>query len=300
MAASQRSALVTKTHSVLKKHYQSRQPPSGRPILEHLLYACCLENATYEAADKAFTRLLDTFFDWNEVRVSTVRDLASEMSSLPNPEEAAAHLRQVLQTVFETNYSFDLEGLTKLNLGKAISILQNFEGTTPFSTAYVIQTALGGHAIPIDRGALEALEIVGVVTQSEVSKGSVGGIERAVAKSKGAEFGSLVHQLGADYILNPYAPALHKIILQINPEAAERLPKRSAKRRDEADAEAESAKSAKSTKKKSASKDSAKKAVAGSKKPPSPGKAPKQTGSKAPKKSAAASKKGTAAKRKPR
>ena len=54
MTAPNRAALLSKAHKVLKKHYQPVSPPSDRTVLEHLLYACCVENAGFEAADEAF------------------------------------------------------------------------------------------------------------------------------------------------------------------------------------------------------------------------------------------------------
>ena len=49
MSASNRAAILTKVHKVLKKYYQPVAPPSDRGLLEHLLYACCLENSAHEA-----------------------------------------------------------------------------------------------------------------------------------------------------------------------------------------------------------------------------------------------------------
>jgi hypothetical protein len=51
-------------------------------------------------------------------------------------------------------------------------------------------------------------------------------MERAVSKSKGVEFGSLVHQLGADYLANPFSPQVRDILLAIDPAAAKRFPVR--------------------------------------------------------------------------
>ena len=70
-------------------------------------------------------------------------------------------MKGTLQSAFEATYSFDLEALKKQNLGQAIARLKKFSGTTPFTIGHVTQTALGGHAIPLDRGALEVLYIVG-------------------------------------------------------------------------------------------------------------------------------------------
>jgi endonuclease III len=228
MATQNRSALINKMYKVLKKHYKPVPIPE-RSTLEHVLYACCLENATYEAADKAYAAASSTFFDWNEVRVSTVKELAEVMHVLPEPVAAASNLKRVLQSVFEAGYSFDLEALKKLPLGQAQQKLQKHPGVTPFVVAYVTQAALGGHAIPLDRGLLDVFGILGLANEHEKASHSVPGLERAIPKNKGVEFGSLAHQLGADLVHGPHSPNVHKILLEIAPDCKERFPKRSAK-----------------------------------------------------------------------
>ncbi len=84
-------------------------PDSGRSVLEHLLFGCLLENAPYTAAEEAFAALQHTFFDWNEIRVSSVRELAEVIAGLPEPSSAAHHVKRTLQSTFEATYSFDLE-----------------------------------------------------------------------------------------------------------------------------------------------------------------------------------------------
>src|SRR5258708_6667373 len=151
MTTTNRMALLTKLHKVLKKHYKP-VPHVERPVLEHLLYACCLENASYEAADKAYAAVSSGFFDWNEVRVSTIKELGEVMHMLPDPTSAASNLKRILQGVFESTYSFDLEALMKQNLGVAQQRLKKLEGCTHFAVGWVTQAVLGGHAIPLDRG----------------------------------------------------------------------------------------------------------------------------------------------------
>ena len=72
--------------------------------------------------------------------------------------------------------------------------------------AYTVQTAMEGHSIPLDSGALEVLGIVGIASPAEVQSGNVSGLERAIPKNKGVEFGSLLHQLAADYVHTPHSP----------------------------------------------------------------------------------------------
>jgi len=224
MANSNRAPLIAKAHKVLKQNYKAGPEHDDRPLLEQLLFACCLENAPHETATKVYDRLKHNYFDWNEVRVSTVTELAEAIRELPDPSAAAANLKRVLQAVFESTYSFDLELLKKQNIGAGIQKLQSHEGVTPFVLSYVVQHALAGHSIPLDRGALDVLFFVGIATPAEVQSSNVTGLERAIPKNKGVEFGSLLHQFAADYIAAPHSPNVKKILLAINSEAT--MPKR--------------------------------------------------------------------------
>lgn len=234
MAAPSRSSQFVKLHKILKKHYKPVAPDSSRPVLEQLLFACCLENAPYEAAEESFAALVHNFYDWNEIRVSTARELAEVMPGVPDPAAAANRVKRVLQSVFETTYTFDLEELRKLNLGPATEKLGKLAGASKFAVAYVVQSALGGHAIPIDQGAAQVLEITELISEEESKELSVAGLERAIPKNKGVEFGSLLHQLAADFVANPFAARVRDILVEISPQAAERLPRRRAKKEDAA------------------------------------------------------------------
>lgn len=229
MSAPSRSAQFVKLHKVLKKSYTPVVPNADRPVLEHLLYGCCLENAHYEKTDEAYAALVHTFFDWNEIRVTTVKELAEVLGALPDPAAAANRVKRVLQSVFEASYSFDLEDLRKKNLGPAVERLQKITGTTPFTIAYVVQSTLGGHSIPIDAGTAAVMKVMDLMSDKDAEQGVAPGLERAIPKNKGVEFGSMLHQLGADYLANPFLPALHKILVQVDPEVEKRLPKRRAK-----------------------------------------------------------------------
>lgn len=229
MTTTNRAALIAKVQKVLKKHYKPYDPPADRTVLDHLLYACCLENARYEAADEAFAKLRETYFDWNEIRVTTVTELSEVISGLPAANAAAQRIKRSLQSVFETNYSFDMEPLKKQNLGKAEKDLEKIQGTSPFVRAYVCQNALGGHSIPVSPGALEVLYAVGVINDAEADKHQVPGLERAIPKNKGVEFGSMLQQVGADFHASPGSTKLRAILAEIDGDFKERLAKRAAK-----------------------------------------------------------------------
>ena len=230
MASNNRASLINKVIKVVKKHYKPTEPPKDRKVLEHLVFASCVENSTHEDAEKVYNTLTSDYFDWNEVRVSSVRELTDVMKPLNDSEEAAVRLKRVLQSVFETQYSFDLEPMKKQNIGQAIKELGKFHGATPFIVSYVTQHGLAGHSIPINQGLLEAMRVVGVVSDAEAAKGSVPGLERAIPKTKGGEIGSLLHQLGVELHRSPQGPTIRKLLLEIDPGCKDRLPKRGTKK----------------------------------------------------------------------
>ncbi len=190
------------------------------------MFACLVENSPHELAEQVFNSLKDDYFDWNEVRVSTLRELAEVTKPLVDPSQAAERLKQTLHSVFEGVYQFDLETLKKQNIGQSAKQLQKLNGSTPFVVAYVTQTALGGHSIPVNSGLLITMHVVGVISDSEFKAGVVPGLERVVSKSKGAEIGSLLHQLGVEIGRNPYGADARKLLLEIDPSCKDRLPKR--------------------------------------------------------------------------
>ena len=224
---SSRKQLVPKLHKVLKGHYKPVVANTGRPMLEQVLFACCLENAQHDTAEKAFTRLLESYFDLNEIRVTTVAELAETLQGLPDPSRAALALRRVLQGVFESTYSFSLDHAKKHSIAHGIKTLEHIHGIPPCVVLLVVATALGGHAVPLDLGALSGLYLTGIISREEYDAGKVAGLERLIAKKTLLEFNSLLHQFGADVVGSLHGTTVKKILQAVNADAIkERFPKR--------------------------------------------------------------------------
>jgi endonuclease III len=232
MSAKNRADLITKLHKFVKKEYQVITPPSNRSVLEHMIYGCCLENSNFDAADDAFAKLQENYFDWNEVRVTTVAELAESCRNLSDPTAAARSLKKTLHGIFEHYYQFDLDFLKKENLSKAVQTFQKFNGVSQFVVSYVAQNGLGGHSIPLDHSLMRLFYVLGIVTEDESKKDRVPGLERTIAKAKGAEFSILVHQLAVAFNSAPFSTALRAKILKVNGDAKERFPKRASRKKE--------------------------------------------------------------------
>jgi endonuclease-3 len=198
---------------------QGKRQPAGngaetRPVLEQLLYAVCREGTSRERADRAFRALQTQFFDWNEIRVSGVREVEEVLAELPQAESRAERIISLLQEVFETTYSYDLESLHKKGLKQAEKQMERYQGANSFVVAYTLQHGLGGHALPIDadmRRTLRRLELL----DGEPAEASQGSLEHLVAKARGPQFCETVSEVAQDYCwdIDPACPAcpMHEV-----------------------------------------------------------------------------------------
>ena len=184
--------------SGLKKRYGAPEP-EPRPILEQLIYAICREGTTRDKADQAFRALRERFFDWNEIRVSSAREIEEVLHELPHADSRAQRLISLLQEVFETTFSFDLESLHKKGLKQAAKQLGRYEATNDHSVAWVIQQSLGGHAIPLDDAALRVVRRLGLIDEDQADTEAIRtSLEHLVPKARGPLFYEMISFLAGD------------------------------------------------------------------------------------------------------
>jgi endonuclease III len=176
--------------------------PEGRLVLEQFLYAICREGVTRDAAEQAYAALRDRFFDWNEVRVSSAREIADAIDEyVPDGEPRAQRLIDFLQEVFETTFSFDLEGVQKKGLKQAAKHLSRFQAANDYAVAWVVQKSLGGHAIPLDAAAIRVLRRLGILEEGHDMEALRASLEHQIPKAKGSDFVDLISVLAEDHCL---------------------------------------------------------------------------------------------------
>lgn len=224
MAAPSKAQLLTDVHTLLKKHYKLEPRTTRLSVLEAVIYAICHEGTTREQANQALSRFKDEFFDWNEVRVSTIEQIQGVLAGLPEPEARAQRLRRFLRQLFEKTYGFTLDALMKKPLKEAVKSLQEYEALhSDYVLSCVIRDALGGHAIPIDGPTRRGLERLGIAEPEAESATIRGTLERAVPKNRGAEFCDLMEELTHDTCV-PGVPDCPRCDLRkICPTGQERL-----------------------------------------------------------------------------
>ncbi len=199
MAMQSKARLLTDIHTLLKRRYKPKpdRDSARLTVLTAVIYGICHEDTTREQANQALSRFNDEFLDWNEVRVSSVLEIQEALAGLPDPEEKAKRIRRFLRQLFARTYGFTLEPLVKKPLKDALKVLKTYEAfDSDFVTATVVQQALGGHAIPIDKPSQRVLARLGMGESDPASLRAI--VERAVPKNRGVEFAELIEDLAND------------------------------------------------------------------------------------------------------
>lgn len=186
--------------AVLSKKLPAVAEPDTRPVMEELIYAICRDGVTSAEADAAFARLKTGYFDWNEVRVSTVPEITQTLGDLPDAGSRAKKIVEFLQELFEMTYAFNLDDLEKKGLKQASKQLARYQAVSgsDYLVAWVVQRSLGGHAIPVDAPTLRVLRRLGVVAADDDDLETIrGSVEHAIPKSKSVEFTELLSSFAA-------------------------------------------------------------------------------------------------------
>jgi endonuclease-3 len=196
--ASDLHSLCKKLIALLKKHYKLAGHKKDRPVLETMLLAVCLENATQEQAEAAFDRLLASFYDLNEIRVSTFSELSECFQGMSEPESRAARVRAILQYVFEINFDFDFESLRRKTLELAEKQLQKIRFLSSFVQLYTLQRSVGAHVIPLDDRMRDAAIWLGLAVPGCSAAEASEGLKSAVMKAETATFCDYLRCLAMD------------------------------------------------------------------------------------------------------
>jgi endonuclease-3 len=84
--AADKSTVCRRLVQALQKLYGKTVPQIQLPVLETMLFAVCLEDNRWEQAETGLKRLIGSFFDLNEIRVSSVTELERALDGLSHAD----------------------------------------------------------------------------------------------------------------------------------------------------------------------------------------------------------------------
>ena len=188
MVAPNKQRTLTKLLTVLGKSYDA-QLPKELSVLDHLLLGVVQEGMGFSQSIEAYQKLISAFHDLNELRVSHVDEVMDSLvEGVPDRALKAKRITQILQFVFETTYSYDLEQMKKKPLKQAQKQLSKIQGTNPFIVNAVVQRSLGGHALPVDEPMVSLLRQLQILEEEETVEQMQATLEHLIPKAKGLAF----------------------------------------------------------------------------------------------------------------
>lgn len=243
LKSADKQTILKKLVTEMKRRYGGAVPKETRSTFETLLFAACLEDASQADAEAAYARLLDSFFDLNEIRVSSVSEIQAALGDLTDAAWKAMRIREALQHVFEKHYAFDLEFLRRKTQEQALKELSQISYQTPYARAYVAQHALGAHVLPLDASVFRLLVWLGLADPTADAEAAAEDLKSAVKKSEGGQVCHLLKCVATDPELrehfeetpsrkevpDPFQAAARLADLFKNPQRKKRKPKAAGK-----------------------------------------------------------------------
>lgn len=196
--ASDKVTACKKLTTQLQKDYGKTVPKLKLPVLETILFAVCLEDSPWKDAEASYEKLLKSYFDLNEIRVSSVTELERTLSDLKDADWKGLRIRSILRFVFESTYGFEFEKLARLTLESAQKRLKKIEHLSPFVTAFTLQQILGSHVVILDNLGLKTAIHLGLVPPDMSVTDAAEFLKAGVKKSDCFAFSCLLHSLATD------------------------------------------------------------------------------------------------------
>ncbi len=186
-----KQTIVGKLTKRLKKEFGGLPKRESLPVLESLIYAICLEDVSYEEADAAYSKLVSSYHDWNEIRVTTISELESVFTGIENGEWRAMRIRHLLYYIFDHQYSYDFDGIKKKSQELIHKQLTKIKHLTPFVRNWLLQNSLGNHVIAQDTKMCRLAIWLGLLPPETSVEDSAEALKSLIRKADGLEFAYL-------------------------------------------------------------------------------------------------------------
>ena len=196
--ASDKQQACRKLSSLLQKDYGRSVPKIKLPVLETMLFAVCLEDNSWENAEAGYEKLLKSYFDLNEIRVSSVPELERTLGDLKAAAWKGLRIKSILRFVFESTYTYDFEKLAKLTLESAQKRLKKIDYISPFVASFTLHQVLGSHVVCLDECTHRAAIHFGIVPPDSSIEAASEFLKAGVKKTDTSAFTHLLRCFATD------------------------------------------------------------------------------------------------------
>ena len=116
---------------------------------------------------QAYRRLKTSFVDWNEVRISSVKEIQEIFDGVPDALEIAIFVKDFLEFLHRENQSVSLEFLTQKTLAEIRRYLKQVKGIEPATISLVLLLRKEHPVFPLSAPMERSLVRVGVLRRGD-------------------------------------------------------------------------------------------------------------------------------------
>lgn len=196
--AADKSQICRKFVLALQKLYGKSVPKIEMPVLETMLFGVCLEDNPWVQAEASLKKLMTSYFDVNEIRVSSISELEQTLAPLKDADWKGLRIRAILRYVFESTYSYDFEKLRRQTLEQALKTLKKIQEMSPFVRDFILHEILGSHVVCLDNSMLTAARWLGLVPLKSDLHDASEFLKGGLKKAEVTEFCHLLRCLATD------------------------------------------------------------------------------------------------------
>lgn len=117
----------------------------------------------FESALRSYRNLKTRFVDWNEVRVTSLREIQDVLASGPESLEVSVFIKEFLEFVHRERQRVSLEFLMEENLGEIRSYLKKVRGLDPATVNLVLRVRKDLPVVPLNRAMERVLDRIGLL-----------------------------------------------------------------------------------------------------------------------------------------
>ncbi|MCI0650734.1 MAG: hypothetical protein L0Z55_02500 [Planctomycetes bacterium] len=150
-------------HEKLREQHGGLEALPVTDLLDQFLLAHLLLQMPYAAAQKAYLAFKAQFVDWNEVRISTAKEVQDVLRGAAEPLEAAIVLKDFLHRLFLEKHHVGLEFLRDKSVSEIRSFFKNSRGLNE-STVLLLLRLMKEHPVqPLEAWMQPCAERLGLV-----------------------------------------------------------------------------------------------------------------------------------------
>jgi endonuclease III len=137
------------------------------PILDLILFHKFHFHFEPDEALANFRRLKNTFVDWNEVRISSVREIQEVVGFGPESLEIAIFIKDLLEHLNRRLHHLDLEFLASQTVSEIREFLKGIRGLDPSTVNLILRLRKDYPVLPLTPAMEASLDRIGVLRRGD-------------------------------------------------------------------------------------------------------------------------------------